>query len=1055
MALKVGELYAELSLEDSQYTRGVQTAGRQFDGLRSTVAAGGRAIATGFTVAATAVGALTVSAVRAGIEYNGLRQTASAALETVMGSASGAADQMDRLDDFGRGSWVMRDVLIEAQTQMTGFGIETEKVIPYLDALQEGVAAAGGNNQDFAELAEIMARIKGQSKITAEELNQFGRRGVDAAGIIGEAMGFTGEEIREQITAGTLDADDALDALAEGMKSKFDGATDRVRDTWQGATDNMAAAWRDLGAEVAVPLVDPEGGGYFVEWANLAADALWTLQSQAEPLVAMLTDRFRPQLDAVATGLRAVGDGIGGWDMSNLNAQMDTFTRYAPLAAGLSATMLAIGTSSLPLIGGLINPVAAGFAALAATSPEIRSMLGDVVERAGPLVPLFGEFAGVLAEVATQLLETLTPALGDLLGTGADLAVILAGSMLPAIGSLAEATVPLAEVLADVVTWVAELPTPLLIAGAAFAVLAGPLRPMVTSLQGVGTGLQRIAQQSAVQASLGNTNIAMGGLAASSAAAGPAIGRVGIALKTAFMSNPIGLAIGAITIALAAFGASQAESKQQVQELTSSLDEQTGAWGENTDAIVANALEESGAAEAYDRLGGNVGDLTLALEGNQAAQDRVNEVLGEANDFIYDNTDAWGVQGDAVHESGLESGTLRGLIGDVTDGMGSQSDALDESAEKHERERQMKQGSSDATRDATDATMSYTGALEEQMETLAELAGDTISAHEAEIRYEDAKRRSVETAEEYSGELEQNVENLDLSTEAGARSQESLNRLVDAGLRQVDSLSQQEDGGERARRKMVDVRNEVINQAREFGYTKDAANKYADELGLIPGNVVTEAEFWRAQADADIQLFKNRYQGKTIAWVAVDVYERLVRSVGRGQAASASRYTAQAHAYYNREDGGVQDGGTLAFADGGMTADGRSVDRVPQTVQGGANILWGEQSTGWESYISGKPAARARNMAVMDETARRLGGMFVRPMADGGTLGMGRTTGAVTAVLAPEDRQLLRGIVRLADRPILASLNVGRREMASVVSDADGYAEQRGGLAMGRTIRRS
>ena len=49
------------------------------------------------------------------------------------------------------------------------------------------------------------------------------------------------------------------------------------------------------------------------------------------------------------------------------------------------------------------------------------------------------------------------------------------------------------------------------------------------------------------------------------------------------------------------------------------------------------------------------------------------------------------------------------------------------------------------------------------------------------------------------------------------------------------------------------------------------------------------------------------------------------------------------------------------------------MQRVPQIVRGGANILWGEPETSWEGYISGHPAHRQRNKGVLIESARRLG----------------------------------------------------------------------------------
>lgn len=85
--------------------------------------------------------------------------------------------------------------------------------------------------------------------------------------------------------------------------------------------------------------------------------------------------------------------------------------------------------------------------------------------------------------------------------------------------------------------------------------------------------------------------------------------------------------------------------------------------------------------------------------------------------------------------------------------------------------------------------------------------------------------------------------------------------------------------------------------------------------------------------------------------------------------------TAAANSLKNlfKADGGIVE----AYADGGIDQNGQRVDRVSQIAQGGRNIVWGEKSTGWEAYISGKADQRTRNLSVLDEAARRLGRMVV------------------------------------------------------------------------------
>lgn len=231
--------------------------------------------------AMTAVG---VAVAKTGIEYNTLQQKSRAALTTMLGSAQAANAQMDKLDAFARTSPFSKATFISAQQQMLAFGIETKKVIPYLDALQNAVAASGGSNADIAGLVATMSKIKSSAKITATDLMEFGNRGVDAAGLIGKAMGKTGAQIRADITAGSLDAGTALDALAKGMSEKFNGAAANVKNTFEGAMDRVRAAWRDVSADLMKPLVDPNGGGMLVDFMNGIADMLRTFQKLPEPV---------------------------------------------------------------------------------------------------------------------------------------------------------------------------------------------------------------------------------------------------------------------------------------------------------------------------------------------------------------------------------------------------------------------------------------------------------------------------------------------------------------------------------------------------------------------------------------------------------------------------------------------------------------------------------------------------------------------------------------------------------------------------------------------------
>ena len=322
---------------------------------------------TAFGAAVTGIG---VAALTTGISYNQLQQTSRAALTTLMRSAKDANAQMDKLDEFASTSPFAKDVFIRAQQQMLGFGIEAQKVIPYLDAIQNAVAATGGSNQDIAELSRIFSQISASAKITGQDLQEFGNRGIDAATIIGSQMGMTGAEIREAITSGSLDAGTALDALAAGMQDRFGGAADNVKNTLSGAFDRVKAAWRDLSAELAAPLVGPEGGGLLIGLLNQTADLMRAFQELPGPV-------------------KTVAAVIGG------------LTGTAALAAG-----------SFLLLAPRIVETQAAFRTLAQTMPRVTNMVGRVGRIAQGAFIGFASWK-ILTEVNQWMDSTVTSA-GDL-----------------------------------------------------------------------------------------------------------------------------------------------------------------------------------------------------------------------------------------------------------------------------------------------------------------------------------------------------------------------------------------------------------------------------------------------------------------------------------------------------------------------------------------------------------------------------------------------------------------------------------------------------------------
>lgn len=296
----------------------------------------GRWMTTRVTAPIVAMG---TAVARTGIAYNSLEQRTRAALSTVLGSTEAAAAQMERLYAFTSRSPFPRQVFIEAQQQLLGFGMAAERVVPVLGAVQDAVAATGGRSQDISEIVDVLARIQGQGRITANELNRLGIRGIDAVSLIAEAAGVTGDEIRDQISRGAVGADFAIAALVEGINGRMGGAAEAVKETWDGAVDRVKAAFRDLSAAIMTPFVDPEGGGSAVDAANRFADALRDVEAAYRDL--------SPAQQSAIVGTTAVVAGIGPavWGIGRLGLGVQGLVRHYN-------TLSAVKTGLWRFIGG-------------------------------------------------------------------------------------------------------------------------------------------------------------------------------------------------------------------------------------------------------------------------------------------------------------------------------------------------------------------------------------------------------------------------------------------------------------------------------------------------------------------------------------------------------------------------------------------------------------------------------------------------------------------------------------------------------------------------------
>jgi tape measure domain-containing protein len=613
-----------------------EAGGRAADRAMGTLAAGavaaGRAVGAVGGLAAGGMAAVTASVVKGGIAYNTLEQTSRAALTTLTGSASAANAQMDQLREFGKTSPFPRQVWIQAQQTLLAFGMEAERIIPTFQAIQDAVAAAGGSGQTISEIVQILARIQSTGKVTAEELNELGYRGIDAAKLVGEAMGKTAGEVRADITAQAISGQQFLDVLTSAMSQHFAGAAAGVKETWAGAVDRVKGAIRDIGSVLATPLVNPTGGGAAVDWANAAADALRALEARLIPVMDALGDRAGPVLDKVTEKLQALAEWIRNADFAELGQKMQA---VLPAIAGITAGFTVMGAQSLPvldkMLGGL-KPLPIAIAAAALASPELRSALFELLSAAQPLLVATGELAKVAAGALGPAFSLVAALLQPVIAV-----VEVLGNILEALPG------PIQMVIAGFVAWKA------LGVGSWLMANVGALRTFNDQMK-VHQALAAMSGQQVgtmgAAYSVAASRVSDAGKKVASAASGI---RGALTGAIGFLGGPWGAAIGLGITALTAFSMAQEGASNAASEFTYQIDAQTGALTRSNIAELykhiaeeAKFLGENGArvSEVLDGLGLTIDDAIGYLMGEEEAIKRVNKAL-ERNDYFSRGLKQW------------------------------------------------------------------------------------------------------------------------------------------------------------------------------------------------------------------------------------------------------------------------------------------------------------------------------------------------------------------------------------------------------------------------------
>ena len=270
-----------------------------------------------------------------------------------------------------------------------------------------------------------------------------------------------------------------------------------------------------------------------------------------------------------------------------------------------------------------------------------------LITTAWPFVERFGQHLGQVWNGIVAGVKPVADAIGGLFkNASSDGTVKFFGDALTTLGGALSTVAgwlkPVGEAIAGVVGWFSHLPAPVKEAALALGIMKFAAGPLV--------GIFKSVRQSIIMATYG-----MGALGFAGRSVGASLAIVGTSIKTAF-GGGIGLVLTAVVTGLAFFTSGSKDAAQATADFSDALDTNTGKLADNGVSAIAAKVKDAEAA--YIAVGGAVGDYTLAVSGNAAAQQRVRDQFTKTELSAISGTDVWQKYSKAFSEIGISASDI-------------------------------------------------------------------------------------------------------------------------------------------------------------------------------------------------------------------------------------------------------------------------------------------------------------------------------------------------------------------------------------------------------------
>ena len=197
---------------------------------------------------------------------------------------------MKNVNDAVDGTAYSLDAAAKVASQLAASGMTAgDDMFTSLRAVA-GVAAM--TNSSYEDIGRIFTQVAGQGRLMGDQLLQLSGRGMNAAAVLGEALGKSEAEIRDMVSKGKID----FQTFAKAMDDAFGEHAKKANETLTGSLSNVKSALGRIGALFVSPLVVQNGP--IVKFFNALRERLNEVKNNIGPLADLFVNSVTKMADA-------------------------------------------------------------------------------------------------------------------------------------------------------------------------------------------------------------------------------------------------------------------------------------------------------------------------------------------------------------------------------------------------------------------------------------------------------------------------------------------------------------------------------------------------------------------------------------------------------------------------------------------------------------------------------------------------------------------------------------------------------------------------------------